>query len=188
MSQHLDLLKLLLPPESYDPQGKNLGIELNAEANALDLAAGKAAQLLLEMFAASTSSMLSDWERVYGLPESCLIGIAQSFSARRFALVSKIMSEGGTSRAYYIRLAAALGFTITITEFREHTVEDNVEHPVYDQPWEYAWQVNSALNTIYEMTVEDSVEDPLQSWGNELLECYLSRLKPANTVVIFAYS
>ena len=79
-------------------------------------------------------------------------------------------------------------YAITITEFQIHTVEDDVEHPLYDIAWAFVWQVNAVLNTITEITVEDSVEDPLASWGNALLECVINRLKPAHTDVLFSYS
>ena len=29
--------------------------------------------------------------------------------------------------------------------------------------------------------------EPLRSWGNNLLECTMERIKPAHTVLIFAY-
>jgi uncharacterized protein YmfQ (DUF2313 family) len=104
---------------------------------------------------------------------------------RSAALVSKLVTLGGQSPAYFIGLAAALGYAITITEFHAHTVCDDVNHPLYDLAWNFAWQVNGALATISQLSVTDPVGDPLASWGNVLLECVLTRLKPAHTIVLF---
>jgi uncharacterized protein YmfQ (DUF2313 family) len=94
---------------------------------------------------------------------------------------------GGASRAYFIGVAAALGFEIALTEFRPHTVNDDVEAEILGDAWAFAWRVNSAEATVINLVVTDDVEQPLAAWGNELLECALGRLKPAHTVLLFAY-
>lgn len=103
---HSDLLALLLPPTSLDPNNAALAAELVAEGNALDLALGYADQLLLEADPRTASATLADWERVYGLPESFITqaGITQSIAERRAALVAKDAMQGGQSRAFYISL------------------------------------------------------------------------------------
>ncbi len=187
---HADLLKLLLPPSSLDPGAPALSAELLAEGNALDAAAATAELLLDEADPRTTSAFLTDWERVAGLPDGCVLasGIAQSSAQRRAALVARITMLGGQSAAYYIALAASLGYTITVTEFDLHDVDDSVEHPLTGAPWQFAWRVNAPLNTIGVLAVTDTVADPLAWWGNELLECVINRLKPAHTHVLFAYT
>jgi uncharacterized protein YmfQ (DUF2313 family) len=135
----------------------------------------------------TTAELLSDWERVAGLPDTCVV-VEQSTQQRRASLLQRLTSTGGQSRAYFIALAAALGIPITITEFAENSVEDDVEAPLNGVDWAYAWQVNAALNTVFEATVEDTVEDPFASWSNAPLECVISRLKPAHTIVLFVYT
>ena len=63
-----------------------------------------------------------------------------------------------------------------------------LEQPLYDTAWNFAWQVNAALNTVTDITVDSTVEDPLAVWGNALLECVIKRLKPAQTTVLFSYT
>lgn len=189
---YLEQLQALLPPGpawSKDPQATITKL-LGALAGELARVDGRAWQLVEEADPRSTAELFLDWERVMGLPDACAeaFGGEQTTAQRRSALVGKLTTLGGQSAAYYIGLAAALGFAITITEFHEHTVEDDVEHPLYSAAWNFAWQVNAALNTITEITVEDSVEDPLASWGNALLECVINRLKPAHTIVLFSYT
>jgi uncharacterized protein YmfQ (DUF2313 family) len=187
---HADLLKLLLPPSSYAPNGLAMAADLASEGAALDLAQGYADQLLMEADPRTTAAMLADWERVYGLPEACIVaaGISQSISERRAALVAKVIMQGGQSRAFFIALAAALGYTITLTEWRPYTSEMDSDYGVTDEPWEFVWQVNSALNTMRDFTTEDDSEMALAVWSNTLLECVVSRYKPAHTLILFAYS
>lgn len=187
---HADLLKLLLPPSSIDPNGPSISAELLAEGNALDRALGYADQLLQEADPRTTAAMLVDWERVYGLPESCITqaGITQSISERRAALVAKVAMVGGQSKAFFIALAASLGYIIRITEWRPYTSELDTEYGVTDEPWQFVWQINAALNTVRDFTTDDDTEMALAVWGNTLMECVINRYKPAHTYVIFAYS
>jgi len=150
----------------------------------------RADQLIKEADPRTTYELLADWERVAGLPGTCalLAGIDLTVEQRRAALVTKLTERGGQSRAYFIALAARLGFTVTITEFHEWSVNDDVEYSLNGEDWNFAWQINAPLDTVIEWTVESDVEMPFAVWGNELLECALSQDKPAHTVVLFAYS
>jgi len=143
--------------------------------------------LLNEADPRTTTQLLSDWERVAGLPDVCT-GPLDSIAARRDALVARLTNLGGQSRQYYIDLAAALGYEITITEFRPFTVNSGVNDPLCSQEWRFVWQVNAAQDTVRRFTVNSGVDEALASWGNALLECAISRLKPAHTLVQFAYT
>lgn len=151
---------------------------------------GRAGQLIDESDPRTTYELLADWERVAGLPGECalLVGLDLTVAQRQSALVAKLTERGGQSRAYFIALAARLGFEITITEYHEWSVEDDVEAPLSGADWNFAWQVDAPLSTVIDMTVESDVEMPFAVWGNALLECALSKDKPAHTVVLFAYS
>lgn len=187
--QYLNQLQALLPLGAAWPRDAESTLTklLHAFADELARVDGRAAALIDEADPRTTSEMLADWERVAGLPDSC-VAVEQSTAQRIAALVTKLTTIGGQSRAYYIALAATLGYAITITEFNEHSVDDDVDALLYSAAWQFAWQVNAPLNTIFELSVDDSVDDPLASWGNEALECVINRLKPAHTHVLFAYA
>ncbi|MCM8595124.1 YmfQ family protein [Accumulibacter sp.] len=187
---HADLLKLLLPPASVDPNGPSIGAELVADGAALDRALGYAEQALEESDPRTTAALLADWERVYGLPDPVLVaaGISQSFQERRSALVAKVTFQGGQSVAFYLALAATLGYTITITECHPETTEDDTEYPVRDEQYRFVWIVNAALYTVRDLVTEDDTEMATAVWGNALLESFLTRYKPAHTLVLFAYT
>jgi uncharacterized protein YmfQ (DUF2313 family) len=187
---HADLLKLLLPPASIDPNGPSISTELMAEGRALDRAQGDAEQLLLEADPRTTVVLLPDWERVYGLPESCICqaGIALSIAERRAVLVAKVNMKGGQSRAFFIALAASLGYAVTITECHPQTTEDDSEYAARDEQYKFVWTVNSALYTLRDLVSEDDTEMATAVWGNTLMECVINRYKPAHTFVLFDYS
>jgi len=187
--QYLDQLQALLPQGAAwtREKGATLTKFLQGFADELARVDLRGDQLIDEVDPRTTFEMIGDWERVAGLPDPC-VGPGQTTAQRRSALLQKLVSVGGASRAYFIAVAAALGFTITISEFLEHSVADDVEHQLFGADWAFAWQVNSALNTVGELTVEDTADDPLAWWSNVPLECVISRLKPAHTVVIFAYT
>jgi uncharacterized protein YmfQ (DUF2313 family) len=135
----------------------------------------------------TTNELLTDWERVAGLPDLCT-GIPETIALRRELLVAKLTNLGGQSKQFYIDLAAKLGFTITITEFKRWRVTSLVNDPLNGVEWAFVWRVNAAQDTIRKFTVAGRVNEPLASWGNTALECAISRLKPAHTYVQFAYT
>lgn len=190
-SDYLRQLQALLPPGPAWPKDDEalltrLLAGLSEELARVD---GRAWQIAEEADPRTVAELFADWERVAGLPDACAVafGGTQTAAQRRAALVGRLTTMGGQSPAYYIALAASIGYAITITEFRAHTVVDDVDDALYDIAWNFAWQVNAALNTIHEITVDMTVEDPLAAWGNALLECVINRLKPAHTTVLFSY-
>lgn len=147
----------------------------------------RAGSLVDEWDPRTTYELLVEWERMLGLPDPCVTG-EQTIAQRRAAVIAKYTSLGGQTPAYYIALAAALGYSVTITEFTPYDIGDDVDAPIEGDAWAYAWQVNAALNTVGEQTVDDGADEPLAWWGNEALECVLDRLKPAHTYLLFAYT
>lgn len=142
-----------------------------------------------ESFPAAAAEMLSDWERAYGLPDGCG-SEGDSVAQRRAALLARIAERGGQSRAYFIGVAAALGFEVTIEEFRPFRAgAGRAGEPVYGQDWAFVWRVNAPETTVVPFRAGISAAgDPLRSWGNARLECVIRRIAPAHTVVLFSYS
>jgi len=145
--------------------------------------------LLNEAFPDTTTQLLPNWERVAGLPDDCSV-LGDTYEIRRLNLIAKLTSRGGQSKEYFIEVAASLGYTVTITEFRPFRVSiSRVGDPLCDANWWFVWQVNSQLNTIVWFRAGRSAAgEPLASWGNTRLECIMKKYKPAHTIVQFAYS
>lgn len=149
----------------------------------------RALQLIEESDPRTTNEMLSDWERALGLPDDCSPEDATTIQ-RRFEVVQRYKASGGQSRQYFIDFAAALGFTITITEFRQFEVGRSVVgEALTNGDWVFAWQISAAEFTVFNFSAGlSAVGDPLATWGNDVLECKLDEAKPAHTVLIFTYS
>ena len=64
-----------------------------------------------------TIELLPDWERNWGLPDPCYQS-PQSIAERQLALIMRMTMQGGQSREFFIAIAAQIGYTITITEYR----------------------------------------------------------------------
>ena len=189
---YLRQLQALLPPGPAWPKDEQSSLTrlLHGLSDELARIDGRAWQLIEEADPRTTAELFLDWERVAGLPDACAeaFGGEQTMAQRQLALIGKLVTLGGQSAAYYIGVAAALGYAITITEFKAHTVNDDVDCLLHGLEWNFAWQVSAALNNTTEFSVDMTAEDSLAAWGNALLECVTNRLKPAHTAVIFSYT
>lgn len=63
----VDLFRAMLPPVSYDLNGKYISAELTAEADVMEVVKASAARVLTQITPLQASMTLSDWERVYGV-------------------------------------------------------------------------------------------------------------------------
>jgi uncharacterized protein YmfQ (DUF2313 family) len=190
VDDYASLLKALLPQgvawaKDNASRLNDLVFGLAEEFARLD---SRANTLLTELDPRETTELLYDWERVLGLPDNCSGIVPDTLTERRNAIVTKLNAIGGQSSQYFIDLAAAAGFQITVTEFRPFVTGSDAGTPLYGEAWAYAWQVNSALNTITEFVAGSGAGEPLRDWGNALLECLINRYKPAHTTVLFAYT
>lgn len=148
----------------------------------------RARDLLAEADPRTTRELLPEWEATYGLPDLC-VGAGQSVQERQAALVARVLAVGGQSRAYFIGVAAGLGYAgATITEFRPFTCGAACTAAVTAPAWWSSWRLNlAAAFTIRRYSTRSACADPLRSWGDAALECAIRRLNPAHTHVIFAY-
>jgi uncharacterized protein YmfQ (DUF2313 family) len=182
------LLQSLLPRGDLWPRTRNANLTLLLQALAEEFARldARAVDMLREADPRTTSELLEDFERVTGLPDPCVPDV-QSIDARRLRLVQKLTGRGGQSRQFFIDLAAALGFEITISEFRQFRANSTCVDACNGPDWLFVWRVNAPAVRIDHMAATSACNEPLRSWGNELLECVLTRLKPAHTYLLFGY-
>ncbi|WP_273454783.1 YmfQ family protein [Nevskia ramosa] len=131
----------------------------------------RADTLRIEADPRSTTELLAEWELTAGLPDRC-VNVAQSIEQRRAALLARLTGTGGASRSYFIGVAAAYGYTVTIEEPALHT-----------------WRMRSTevVGITRFRAGLSTAGDPLASFGNEAFECLFNRIKPAHTALLFAY-
>jgi uncharacterized protein YmfQ (DUF2313 family) len=124
---------------------------------------GRAADLLeTESDPRTTFELLPDWERNWGLPDPCYEA-PQTISQRQLALVMRMTMQGSQSREFFIGVAAMIGYSITITEYRVFVVGvdgcgdcrvygdgSDPMYNVWDQPIQDTNGENVALNELSE--------------------------------------
>jgi uncharacterized protein YmfQ (DUF2313 family) len=153
-----------------------------------------------------TTEMLDWWEQAWGLPDPCYTG-PSTIAERQKALVMRMTMMGGQSRAFFIKMAAYIGYTITISEYRPYmagldSCGDNREYRADGSLGEWPAQVgHPAMRFVW--TVH--VKAPRLTWARaskaqvgidpllkiaraEDLECIIRRWRPAHTEVLFDYS
>jgi len=145
--------------------------------------------MLFELDSRTTTEMITDWERMLGIPDACT-PLASTLQGRREAVHTKWTAKGGQSVGYFVNLALKLGWIITITEYNEFKVgQSRVGDALNNVTWPYVWTVNTALDTITYFRVGQSrVGEALADWDNTELECLINTLKPSHTRALFNYS
>jgi uncharacterized protein YmfQ (DUF2313 family) len=177
------------------PQGKLWNVEPGSTLDQLILACAeelarldqRSTELINEVFPDTTDELMADWERVAGLPDLCS-GPLATYQQRRAALVSKLISTGGSTPQYFIEVAQALGFNATIQEFSPFVAGSAAGDPLNSELWQFVWKMTSTLSGVFDFRAGVSrAGEPLKSWGNAILECAISAIKPAHTTCLFAY-
>jgi uncharacterized protein YmfQ (DUF2313 family) len=146
--------------------------------------------LLLESDPRTATELLAKWEEALGLPDACLPAPA-SLLERRALVVSRIVGPGGGSRSFFVQLAAALGFQVTITERTVNPFRmgrGRMGDALSGERGGFIWQVHSPITIVRRAAMgRMRMGDPLATWGNQLLECVFRRAAPAHTLVQFTY-
>ena len=189
---HAELLRALLPPVAYDATGPVSGAELAAEGGALDAAEAAAAAVLSEADPRTTAALLPDWERVLGLPDPCSAGLFTSAPERRSAAAGKIAALGGASPAYFVGVAAAMGYSVTVEElqpFRCGGSRCGADRLNGGAEVRAAWRVrvSGARFTPFRCGVSRCGESLGSLARAQDLECRLQGIKPAHTHLTLAY-
>lgn len=149
---------------------------LRALAESYQQSDADALALLHGGFPATADMFLPEWELTLGLPDPCILNDEETINARRRAVVAKLTSPGALSRKYFTDVAWALGFTITITEYRPFRAGmSGAGMPLNQGDWPYTWCV-----TVVSPPVTPDNYDAYQQ-----MVCTLTRESPSETLLIF---
>lgn len=155
-----------------------LGNVLHAMGSELARVEARGAALVEESDPRTATETLDDWERVLGLPDVDVLEIPFTDAERRIAIVQKLVKTGGQSRAYFIQLAAACGYTVTIRDDLSRTVfragRARAGQRLRDARWAHVWRMDVQPPTGPALTHAE-------------LERVIRRVAPAHTVVRFEY-
>lgn len=172
-------LKQLLPQGpvwNLDPDS-NVSRFLVASADELDRVQARAADLVEESDPRTATETLPDWERVIALPDAAIQSIPATNAARRLAITQKFTSVGGQTPAYFVSVAAACGYTATVSDaYGSQVLRSGFRSGArcYDTQWAYVWS----------MTVQPPAGPALT---HAELEAVIRRAAPAHTIVFFTY-
>ena len=168
-------LARLLPPGAA-LGGPNIQALLSAFAAMFGSFQARASQLSeRELSPETTVELMPVWLADWGLPDCCLPQGA-TLQQEREQLLAKIAAVGYADANYYIAIAAALGWTITITEGTAGS---------------FTWTINAHRVAPVQVfrAGENRAGDLLEQFAhNTELECVMNRIKPAHTVLIFSYT
>lgn len=183
----VSLLSLLLPFNSYQPYQPRLSAELTAESHTFDAINASSLRVLGGITPFYADKLLIDWERVLDL----VAPLNSSYQQRQQRVLAKLSETGGLSIPYFVRLAASLGYDITIDEpqpFRAGINRAGQRLYVDDIPWAWVVNVKYSNTMIYRFRVgSSSAGVRLTAFSDPMIESLFNDLKPAHTFCYFTY-
>ncbi len=145
--------------------------------------------LLVDSFPSTAVESLPEWEYTLGLPDPCA-GEDQTVAQRQAHVVARLTQSNGPSIPSLTAFAATLGYPITITEFAPARYGSHkIGQPIRGKAWAHAWRITTvSTNIVPARYGKHRIGEPYRTWGGTVLECEMDRLKPAHTVLTFAFT
>jgi uncharacterized protein YmfQ (DUF2313 family) len=145
-------------------------------------------RLLEESDPRTTVELLPDFERVYGLPDSCA-PTATSLVARRAAVVRKINAPVGHTNEAIASVVHAFGLPCTVESHRVAAAGlAEIGDELTDEAWANSLTVHLPDPPVVWFEADWSgAGDPLAEYVGEQLECAVERVAPAHLVLVFQY-
>ncbi|MDH3975623.1 MAG: DUF2313 domain-containing protein [Deltaproteobacteria bacterium] len=162
-SRHADILKKLFPVKNMEGLHD---IDTIVEGDYLDKTSSHGDELLDEMLPQTTGDLIGDWERITGVSPNDI----DTIDERREQVVAKLRARGRLDKQYFIDLAAAYGYSITIEGYKQMRCgEAECGDVLAPEEIVYVWKV-------------------IISEQNQELEALFNKLKPAYALVEFEYT
>lgn len=133
-----DVLTSMLPAEAYATNGPVITRHIEAEANLFRGVASLLERLHGAMHPVTAALDIEAWERLFAITPS-----PDSNTQQRIQAVQTKQAEvGGLSRAYFVQLARAAGYAITILEPSPFEVGlGRCGEALFQEEVRYVWQV-----------------------------------------------
>lgn len=188
---YLAQLKALLPPGlawGAEPGG-NLEAVLAAMAEELARFEERAEVLLAEGDPRGAVELLTDWERIAGLPDDCNQANGE-LSERRQSVATRLAEVGDVSEPGWIARAAALGHQITLAT-HDPAVCGQLQCGDPLNPYTSNFELEITVPVVLTHPAECGnlqCGDELGAYNTQRLECELDRVRQAHTVLHFNYT
>lgn len=187
MSAGGSILRSLLPSGDAWPRAVAALVRddvLDGLGATYDRARQRALDLVEESDPRTAVEMLPEWESALGLPDSCA-PLAETVVERQRRAHAKLIRRGGHTIAYFVAVAAALGFAISVEEHQAATCESDCEVAIdpddlviggLSMPWPFVLDIRAPAETVFELDcLAGGCDEPLAWWGNEYFECVMRR-------------
>jgi uncharacterized protein YmfQ (DUF2313 family) len=145
-----------------------------------------ASALLAGSLPGDNLDLLTEWEESLGLPDPCA-GAAATVEARAAQVRARFIDTGGASVPYFIALASALGYDITIDEFTTSRFGKTIGGTYGGEDWAHTWRVNIPAFNLLRREMGDIMGEPYATWGSTIVQCEFLARKPAHTLLLFRY-
>lgn len=187
--RHLPILQQLLPPISYNPNGQHIKVELIATAFVLDNLQDSAARVLTAIDPAKVTELLDEWEKDYGLPDSCNGEIPTTTEERLGALYAKMVSHLPLTIPLLESIAASVGFAGTEVKKRQPaTCIDPCNTLLNGEVHRFVLDVFTPNTRLFiPATCISKCNDSIAFVEKPLLQCVFRRLEPAYAFFQFHY-
>jgi len=118
VEEYKDLLKSLLPRGKFweGSENRDLIKLLRGLSASLSRIEGRSEDLIKECFYSSINELISEEEEELGIPEEGF-SLPDTIEERRSLIQAKKLAVGQQDKGYFIEIASALGWTITVTEY-----------------------------------------------------------------------
>lgn len=180
-------LQALLPAGTAWPRDADAELTHTLEALAEELARidVRSEDLVEEADPRTSFELLPDWERIAALPAVYVTG-PQTTEERRQALVAKLTLLGGQDPGFFIDLAAGLGITITVMEFRPARVgKSAIGAPCYTARVRFCWQINHPDILETRTKIGARIGARINYWQGPVQVFYIGRFAPGHNKVLF---
>jgi len=161
--------------------------------------------LLREADPRITSALLTDWERLLGLPDECTPDDL-SLDERRNQIVQKYTNVGGLNKTFYEFIGQQLGFEIFVNDFTNFKAGfavagdpiSNFFNEIFvagstagtfltNVGWRFYFNVDMPITAAEVFEAGDVAGSPLRLFSNPLIECTMLKLKPAHSAIFFTF-
>lgn len=183
-------LKTLLPPgrlwSVLGQAGTRLSNLLDAFAQELARADDRATDIIDETDPRTTYELLPEWESFAGLPDTCSAD-EQTLAERQAALLERLTSTAGQTPQYFIDLAAALGYEVTVREHSPRRHGDPFGDYYGGVDWAFVWDIVAPATQVTYRHHGDGYGGLYALFGYGRLECVIESHAPSHTLVRFVY-
>lgn len=132
----------------------------------------------------TTAEMLPDWERILK------IAAFGSFIQRERTAAALYAMRGGQSVAYLVRVAQAIGYSATISEYPAFVPPPLGGQELTEEQKKFCFRVSVQDASTVVFTVGMKIGQPLRLYGVDSvdLKAMIAALKPAHTYAALAFT